>query len=112
MTEPYVYELPPTVACPGCGNPAVLPAFFEDDLPLAICGTCGSEIPDPRRELAAAAPAGGTYGADGPYGGETEDTPAEDKRYTRSGLLSALRDTVAEKGIAAINKRTPPSFRG
>jgi hypothetical protein len=106
MTEPYVYELPPTVICPGCDSPVLLPAFVELDSPPSICGTCGSEVPDHRLEAAQAVAAAAAAES------EVEATPAEDKRYTRSSLLSALRDTVAEKGIAAINKRTPPSLRG
>jgi hypothetical protein len=80
----------------------VLPAVVDEDAPLPICGTCGSEVPDYRREVAAAA-------------AEAEAEAAllpEERRYTRGSLFSALRDTVAEKGIAAISKRTPPSFRG
>jgi hypothetical protein len=78
----------------------VLPAFVAEEPP--ICGTCGSEVPDPRREVAEA----------GAAETETATTPVENRRYTRGSLLTALRDTVAEKGIAAISKRTPPGFGG
>jgi hypothetical protein len=80
----------------------VLPAVVREE-PL-ICGTCGSEVPDPRQEIAEAASATAAE-AEAPQ-------PVENRRYTRGSLLSALRDTVAEKGIAAISKRTPPGFGG
>ncbi len=96
----FTYNLPPTAVCPGCDTMVVLPAVVGENPP--ICGTCGSEVPDPRREVAEAAAAA-----------EPEaETPVENRRYTRGSLLSALRDTVAEKGIAAISKRTPPNFPG
>ena len=38
--------------------------------------------------------------------------PVENRKYTRGSLFGALRDTVADKGIAALNKRMPPNFRG
>jgi hypothetical protein len=80
----------------------VLPAYVTEDSPPAICGTCGSEVPDYRREAIEAAA----------VEAEEAAAPVENRRYTRGSLLSALRDTVAEKGLAAINKRTPPNFRG
>ena len=101
MSTPHAYNLPATAICPGCDTMVVLPAVFSADSPLPICGTCGSEVPDYRREQAAAA-------------AEAEaaaDVPIEHRRFTRGSLFGALRDTVAEKGIAAINKRTPPGFR-
>ena len=102
MSEPYAYNLPATAICPGCDTMVVLPAVVSEDCPLPVCGTCGSEVPDYRREAAVAA-------------AEAEaaaQAPAEERRYTRGSLFGALRDTVAEKGLAAISKRTPPSFRG
>ena len=102
MSYQYAQNLPATAICPGCDTMVVLPAVISPDSPLPICGTCGSEVPDYRREAAAAA-------------AEAEaaaDIPPENRRYTRGSLLGALRDTVAEKGIAAISKRTPPSFGG
>jgi hypothetical protein len=81
----------------------VLPAEVFEDSPPAICGTCGSEIPDYRRESLIEA-------AEAAARGELPADAAENKRYTRGGLLSALRDTVAEKGISAISRRTPPGF--
>src|SRR5262245_5534389 len=101
MTEPYTYDLA-TAVCPGCDEMVVMPAYVSEGPP--ICGTCGSEVPDPRRVVA-------TVASEGEAEPE-EETGAENKRYTRGSLLTALRDTVAEKGIAAINKRTPPSLRG
>jgi len=38
--------------------------------------------------------------------------PIEDRKYSRGSLLSALRDTVADKGIAALSKRIPPNIGG
>jgi hypothetical protein len=102
MSDPSAYNLPATAVCPGCDTIVVLPAVVAEDSPLPICGTCGSEVPDYRREVAAAE-------------AEAEaaaEVPIENRRYTRGSLLGALRDTVAEKGIAAINKRTPPNFLG
>jgi hypothetical protein len=100
MSEPYANNLPATAICPGCDTMVVLPAVVSEDSPLPICGTCGSEVPDYRREAAAAAAEAEA----------ADQLPVEERRYTRGSLLGALRDTVAEKGIAAINKRTPPSF--
>jgi hypothetical protein len=101
MSEPYAHNLPATAVCPGCDTMVVLPAVVSEDSPLPICGTCGSEVPDYRREAAAAAAEA-----------EAEaQLPVEHRRYTRGSLFGALRDTVAEKGIEAINKRTPPNFR-
>jgi len=102
MSEPYAYNLPPTAVCPGCDTMVVLPAYVTEDSPPAICGTCGSEIPDYRREAVAAAAAEA----------EEAEEPVENRRYTRGSLFSALRDSVAEKGIAAISKRVPPGFGG
>ena len=102
MSTPYGDNLPATAICPGCDTMVVLPIVVSADSPLPICGTCGSEVPDYRREAAAAAAE-----ADA-----AAQLPPEDRRYTRGSLFGALRDTVAEKGIAAISKRTPPSFRG
>jgi hypothetical protein len=105
VSQSYSSGLPETAVCPGCNSIVVLPVTVSDG-PLPICSTCGSEVPDHRREAVAEAAAAQAEPADD----EPESLP-EEKRYTRSNLLSALRDTVAEKGIAAINKRTPPSFR-
>jgi hypothetical protein len=102
MSSMNAYNLPPTAVCPGCDTMVVLPAVVREE-PL-ICGTCGSEVPDPRQEIAEAASATAAE-AEAPQ-------PVENRRYTRGSLLSALRDTVAEKGIAAISKRTPPGFGG
>ncbi len=101
MSAPYAYDLPATAVCPGCDTMVVLPAVVSEDSPLPICGTCGSEVPDHRREAAAAAAE-----AEAPA-----QVPIEERRYTRGSLFGALRDTVAEKGLAAIDKRTPPNFR-
>ena len=38
--------------------------------------------------------------------------PVENRKYTRGSLFSALRETVAEKGMAAIAKRKPPNLGG
>ena len=103
MSRPYEYSLPETAICPGCGTMVVLPAMVSEDpdAPFPECGTCGSEVPDPRREAAiAAAAAEAAAVAD-------SEIPPEERKYTRGSLLGALRNTVAEKGIAAINKRTP-----
>ena len=102
MTDAYTYNLPPTAVCPGCDTMVVLPAYVTEDSPPAICGTCGSEIPDYRREAVASAAAEA----------EAEEVAPENRRYTRGSLFSALRDSVAEKGIAAISKRVPPGFGG
>jgi hypothetical protein len=98
-TRPYEYNLPETAICPGCETMVVLPVVVSEDGSLPICGTCGSEVPDPRIAVVAAA-------------AEAEaQQPPENRKYTRGSLLGALRDTVADKGIAALNKRVPPNFR-
>jgi len=106
MSSPYAYNLPPTAVCPGCDTMVVLPAVVTEDSPAPICGTCGSEVPDYRREAAAAAAEAAAAEA------EAAAIPPENRRYTRGSLFGALRDTVAEKGIAAISRRTPPGFGG
>ncbi len=107
MSAPYIQNLPATAVCPGCDTMVVLPAVIGDEEdPLPICGTCGSEVPDHRREAARDA-AAATAEAEA-----AAQLPIEERRYTRGSLFGALRDTVAEKGIAAINKRTPPNFLG
>jgi hypothetical protein len=104
-TRPYEYNLPETAICPGCDTMVVLPVVVSEDGSLPICGTCGSEVPDPRIEVAAAA-------AEAAAEAEAEaQQPPENRKYTRGSLLSALRDTVADKGIAALSKRVPPNFR-
>jgi len=60
------------------------------DDPL-ICGTCGSEVPDNRLELAQAA----AEAAAAP------ETPAAERRYSRRSPLEGLRDNLAERGIQA-----------
>jgi hypothetical protein len=107
----YTYDLPPTATCPGCDAIVVLPAEVDESSPPSICGTCGAEIPDYRRE---AVPAGTAHAAPAgaPAGAAAEEEPVENRRYTRSGLLRALSDTVAEKGLAAIARRTPPGLGG
>ena len=107
-SRPYEYELPATAICPGCDTMVVLPAVVPEDLdaPLPICGTCGSEVPDHRREaVVAAAAAAAQAEADA-------QLPAEERKYTRGSLFGALRETVAEKGMAALSKRTPPGLGG
>jgi hypothetical protein len=105
-TRPYEYNLPETAICPGCETMVVLPVIPPEDGSLPICGTCGSEVPDPRIAAAAAA-------AEAAAEAEAEaQTPPEHRKYTRGSLLGALRDTVADKGIAAINKRMPPNIGG
>jgi hypothetical protein len=107
-SRPYEYNLPATAICPGCDTMVVLPAVVPEDpdAPLPICGTCGSEVPDHRRETVAAAAAAAAEA-------EAEaQLPPEDRKYTRGSLFGALRNTVAEKGLAALSKRTPPNFGG
>ena len=59
-------------------------------------------MPDPRIAVAAAAAEA-----------EAEaQKPLEDRKYSRGSLLGALRDTVADKGIAALSKRMPPNIGG
>ena len=105
-TTRYEYNLPETAICPGCETMVVLPVVVSEDGSFPICGTCGSEVPDPRIEIAAAAAV-----AEAEAQAEAE-TPPENRKYTRGSLLGALRDTVADKGIAALNKRVPPNLRG
>ena len=94
----------------------VLPAEVDEDSPPAECGTCGAEIPDYRREAVQAGTA--SYSVDPSTGATTvveapeEEEPIENRRYSRSGLLRALSDTVAEKGLAALARRTPPGLGG
>ena len=105
-TRPYEYNLPETAICPGCETMVVLPVVVSEDGSLPICGTCGSEVPDPRIAVATAA-------AEAAAEAEAEaQQPPENRKYTRGSLFGALRDTVADKGIAALNKRVPPNFRG
>jgi hypothetical protein len=109
-------DLHPTAICPGCETMVVLPAEVDETSPPAICGTCGAEIPDYRREAVQAGT--GSYAVDPTTGAtvvteaEPEEEPVENRRYTRGGLFRALSDTVAEKGIAAIARRTPPGLGG
>jgi hypothetical protein len=106
VSTPYEYNLPETAICPGCDSMVVLPVVVDTDGPLPICGTCGSEVPDHRREAAAAAAAAAAEA-------EAEAAlPPEQRKYTRGSLFGALRDTVAEKGINAIQKRTPRNLGG
>jgi hypothetical protein len=105
-TRPYEYNLPDTAICPGCETMVVLPVIPPEDGSLPICGTCGSEVPDPRIAVAAAA-------AEAAADAEAEAAkPIEDRKYSRGSLLSALRDSVADKGIAALSKRIPPNIGG
>jgi hypothetical protein len=84
----------------------VLPVIPAEDGSLPICGTCGSEVPDPRIAAVAAA-------AEAAAEAEAEAAkPIEDRKYSRGSLLSALRDSVADKGIAALSKRIPPNIGG
>ena len=84
----------------------VLPVVVSEDGTLPICGTCGSEVPDPRIAAVAAA-------AEAAAAPEAEaQKPLEDRKYSRGSLLSALRDSVADKGIAALSKRIPPNIGG
>ena len=105
-TRPYEYNLPETAICPGCETMVVLPVVVSEDGSLPICGTCGSEVPDPRIAVATAA----AEAAARPR--PRRSSRPRTASYTRGSLLGALRDTVAEKGIAALNKRVPPNFRG
>jgi hypothetical protein len=107
MSRPYEYNLPETAICPGCDTMVVLPAVVPEDpdAPLPICGTCGSEVPDHRREAAIAAAAAAAEAE------AQAALPPEERRYSRAGLFKGLRDTVADRGIAAISKRVPPTFR-
>jgi hypothetical protein len=84
-------NLPSTAICPGCDTMVVLPVepHGADD-PL-ICGTCGSEVPDNRLELAQAAAEAAA----------TPEIPAAERRYSRRSLLEGLRDNLAERGIQA-----------
>ena len=85
-------NLPSTAICPGCATMVVLPVEPRGaDDPL-ICGTCGSEVPDNRLELAAQAAAEAAAAA---------ETPAAERRYSRRSLLEGLRDNLAERGIQA-----------
>jgi hypothetical protein len=108
MSRPYEYNLPETAICPGCQTMVVLPVVVPEDpdAALPICGTCGSEVPDPRREAAVAA-AAAAADADAEAA-----LPVEQRKYTRGSLFSAIRDRVAEKGMEAIAKRTPPGLGG
>jgi hypothetical protein len=84
-------NLPSTAICPGCDTMVVLPVEPRGaDDPL-ICGTCGSEVPDNRLELAQAAAEAAAV----------DETPAAERRYSRRGLLEGLRDNLAERGIQA-----------
>ena len=93
----------------------MLPAEADESSPPSICGTCGAEIPDYRREAVPAGTASGVGGTS-THAASTataeEDEPVENRRYTRGSLFRALSDTVAEKGLAALAKRTPPGLGG
>jgi hypothetical protein len=74
----------------------VLPAEPRGPDDPLICGTCGSEVPDYRIQAAqAAAEAAGE---------PVDETPASEKRYSRSSLLQGVRDAVAERGIQAVRE--------
>jgi hypothetical protein len=81
----------------------VLPAEpLYEDMPPSICGECGSEVPDYRREdyrPEAQAPAG--YALPTP---DVEQKPVEEQRYTRRNLFRSLGGIVAEKGIVKIEE--------
>ena len=92
------YTLPATAVCPGCGRLVVLPAEpLYPDTPPAICATCDTEIPDYRRE--AYSPSA-HLGA--PIDELVEETPVEDRRYSRGGLFRSLGGLVADRGIIAV----------
>jgi endogenous inhibitor of DNA gyrase (YacG/DUF329 family) len=92
------YSLPAMALCPGCGTMVVLPAepLFPDS-PPAICATCGSEVPDYRRDSyrpsSSAPPA---------VSARTQETPPEERRYSRAGLLRSLGGILAERGVEAV----------
>jgi hypothetical protein len=106
MSSPYAYNLPATAICPGCQTMVVLPAEpLYEDTPPAICGECGSEVPDYRRESStpesdAQSAAGTGYVLPTPQ----EEKPLADQRYTRRNLFRSLGGIVAEKGIVKIEE--------
>jgi hypothetical protein len=96
------YTLPATAICPGCGEMVVLPKepLFPDS-PPAICSTCESEVPDYRRESytpSSPLPAQPVAPAPRPV----EQTPLENRRYSRGGLLKSLGGILAERGAEAV----------
>jgi hypothetical protein len=103
MSDPYAYNLPATAICPGCQTMVVLPAepLFED-MPPSICGECGSEVPDYRREdYTPDAYASTGYVLPAPA---EEQEPVGEQRYTRRNLFKSLGGIVAEKGIVRIEE--------
>jgi hypothetical protein len=83
--------MPSTAICPGCNTMVVLPAEPRGaDDPL-ICGTCGSEVPDYRIQLA-------IEEAERAANPPPEILP-EHRIYTRKSLLQGLRDTAADKAL-------------
>ena len=94
-------NLPSTAICPGCSTMVVLPVeprTAEDD-PL-ICGTCGSEVPDFRVEMAQAAAEAAAI----------PETPPGERRVSRRGLLEGFRDSLAERGIQAAREFASRKF--
>ncbi|HEY3921014.1 MAG TPA: hypothetical protein VGL76_02770 [Gaiellaceae bacterium] len=94
-------NLPATALCPGCGTMVVLPVVPRDtgDDPL-ICGTCGVEVPDNRRELAASQAQEAARAA---REAEVAKRP-ENQVYTRGSLLKGFRDRMADRALDAVRE--------
>jgi len=90
----YEVNLPATAICPGCQTMVVLPAEPRGPEDPLICGTCGVEVPDNRREILAAQ-------AEAEAKAEVEELP-ENRIYTRGSLLKGLRDAAADRALAAV----------
>jgi len=112
------YNLPPSATCPGCGAIVVLPKepLFADT-PPAICGDCGVEVPDYRREtydsavhqpphapirLRAVPPHFVTPAPPKPAPPRAAPTPIEERRYSRGNLFRSIGGIIAERGAEAV----------
>jgi len=94
-------NLPATAVCPGCGTMVVLPVVPREagEDPL-ICGTCGVEVPDNRRELAVLQAQEAARAA---KEAEVAKRP-ENQVYTRGSLLKGFRDRMADRALDAMRE--------
>jgi hypothetical protein len=99
----HPFQLPATAVCPGCQTMVVLPVEpIDGHIPPAICATCGTEVPDQRREYVPPAP-------EHPEGyvlpkPQAEPTPVEEQRYSRRNLFRSLGGIVAERSIDKVEE--------
>lgn len=93
------HMFPALAVCPGCGEVVSLPTDPPHaSSPPTTCAACGSEIADHR--LASSPPPRliDPYAAGRPT---APDTPLEQRRYSRGGLLRSLGGLLASRGVEA-----------